>query len=88
MFCKTAARMRATEGTWGVPSPPIVRNKHVISLCKFVESSSSRRSRSRRSRGEDDADDVDDDEDVDDEDDEEKEENEEMSSDKNLTTPT
>ena len=35
-FCKTAARMSATEATWRIPSSPIVETKHEISLCKLL----------------------------------------------------
>ena len=41
---KTAARMSAYEGSWGIPSSPIVGNKLVVSLCKELR----RRGRSPR----------------------------------------
>ena len=37
-FCyKSRMKMRASEGTWGLPSSPIVRKKHVLSLCKLAK---------------------------------------------------
>ena len=32
-----AAKIADTDPTWGLPSPPIVRKKHAISLCKCFE---------------------------------------------------
>ena len=67
-----------------VASPPIVEKWHAISLCKFVESSSSRRTRSRSSRHEeDDDDDEDDDENDDDEENDHEDEHEEKKEGKN-----
>ena len=34
-FCKTAARIAASEPTWRLPSSPIVKKKHVVSLCQL-----------------------------------------------------
>ena len=68
------SNLREHRRLWGILAAFVVANsgrtKHLVSWCKFVESSSGPRSRSGRSGLEDDDDDEgDDDEDVDDDDD-------------------
>ena len=30
-------KIAASEGTWGIPSPPIMEKKHAVSLCELAK---------------------------------------------------
>ena len=35
VYYKSRMKIAASEGYWRIPSSPIVREKHMVSLCKF-----------------------------------------------------